>query len=468
MPSADPDQTLEQYEVRAVAHYFAHEVHFPYVSVMLLSLVAAWLMWGSVPTTHIVLWLVLSTAANLLREVFVRHMRPRLANGQCHHQLILGFVVSAFFNGVTWGTFAWLYFDAQSLLTVVVIGSYLAGHVGGAVTPLAIYLPAFYAFLLPTLLPYVALLAVADTPMHYVLSGLTLLFLMSMAGYARLTHRLHHDGIRLRFENQLLIRDLEFRKTHAEDATRIKSQFLAGVSHDLKQPIQAISLYGAVIRRQAGDSAAVCETADKIELAAAEVQRQIHRLLQLSRLESDNLETNPESLDLSDCFAQLRVLFAEQARVKGLRLRLVPPRRSLRVLVDAALLQSVLQNLVSNAVKFTDAGSVYVGTRWQCRYPGGRQLCIEVRDSGRGIPKEHVPTLFDAYRSFDDRAGAESHGLGLAITRAQASQMGCAIDVCSAPGAGSTFTLSGLRIDTQRMREDRPEELAPTHSQEVT
>lgn len=446
MPVRAPQETLERYEEQSVAQYFAHDVHFPYVSVTLMSLVAAWLMWEKVPTAHIVAWLVLGSAANLLRELFVRRMRPQLAQGQGRRRLIRGFTVSAFLNGMTWGAFAWLYFDAESLLTLVVIGSYLAGHVGGAVTPLSIHLPAFYAFLLPTLLPYVLLLASAHTPTHYVLAGLTLLFLLSMAGYARLTNRLHRDGIRLRFENLRLIRDLELRKTEAEEASRTKSLFLAGVSHDLKQPVRAISLYGAVLRHQAGGGSAVAETASKIEAAAGEVQSQINRLLELSRLESGALALNLQPVDLHASFVRLQALFAELACAKGLRLHLATPREGLRVWADEALLLSVLQNFISNAIKNTAVGAVYLGTRQRAAYAPGQRLCIEVRDSGSGIPAERLPQLFDAYRSFDDRSASESHGLGLAIAKAQASYLGCDIDVRSQPGCGSTFTLCGLRI----------------------
>lgn len=447
MPERASDETLDQYEEKAVAHYFAHDVRFPYISVTLMSLVAAWLMWEKVPTAQIVAWLALGSAANLLREWFARRIRPLLAKGQGYRQLVQGFTVSAFINGVTWGTFAWLYFDAHAPLTLLLVGSYLAGHVGGAVTPLSIYLPAFYAFLLPTLLPYVWLLASANTPTHYVLTGLTLLFLFSMAGYARLTNRLHRDGIRLRFENQNLIRDLELRKADAEAASRTKSLFLAGVSHDLKQPMRAVALYGAYLRHQsvqAGADTAVARTASKIEAAVGEMQGQIARLLELSRLESGTLHPNLEAVDLGEVFEQLRTLFDEQAQAKGLRLQLARPGAQ-NVWTDRALLQSVLQNFISNAIKNTDAGTVYLGTRLRAGYPPGRQLCIEVRDSGCGVPAERLPLLFDAYCSFDDRTASESHGLGLAIAKAQATVLGCDIDVRSRPGCGSTFTLCGLR-----------------------
>ena len=446
MPQYKTEETLEEYEEKAIAHFFAYDVRFPYISVTLMSLVAAWLMLDKVPAIVIGIWLVLGCGANLLREVFVRRMRPQLAQGQGYRLLVRGFTVSALLNGLTWGVFAWLYFDAQAPLSLLLVGSYLAGHVGGAVTPLSIYLPAFYVFLLPTLLPYVALLAAAGTPTHFVLVGLTLLFLFAMASYARLTNRLHRDGIRLRFENRNLMRDLELRKADAEEASRTKSLFLAGVSHDLKQPMRAIALYSAYLRHQAGTSereATVLETATKIEAAAGEVQAQIARLLELSRLESGALRLNLEPIALQDLFDQTERLFHEQARVSAVRLHCasVP---GVHVWADRAMLNSILHNLMSNAIKHTAGGSVYVGTRRRTAYSPDRQLCIEVRDSGTGIPAERLAFLFDAYRSFDDRASSESHGLGLAIAKAQASYLGCDIEVASQPNCGSTFTLCAL------------------------
>lgn len=439
--------SLAQYEEKAFALYFAHDIRYPYVSVTLMSLVAAWLMYGNVPTATIAIWLCIGGTLNFLRELFVRHMKPQLAQGRGYTAIMRGFAVSSALSGATWGAFAWLYFDGQKPLTLLVVGSYLAGHVGGAVTPLSIYLPAFYLFVLPALLPYAWLLSRVGTPEHYALAGLTILFFFSMSNYAHMTNRLHRESMRLRFENQSLIDDLEVRKADAENASRTKSLFLAGVSHDLKQPIRAIAMYTGFLRHKATpnlDTDVVVQTALKIETAVSSIHGQINRLLELSRLESGNLALNPELLVLEDVFERTRTLFAEQARGKGVRLQFAQLPMQ-RVWADRCMIESILQNFISNAIKHTDQGAVYVGTRLRMGYPPAQQLCIEVRDSGVGIEKSRLPLLFDAYRSFDDRSASESHGLGLAIAKAQASYLGCDIAVASRPGFGSTFTLCGLR-----------------------
>lgn len=254
--------------------------------------------------------------------------------------------------------------------------------------------------------------------------------------------------MRLRQENQRLIRDLQGRKTAAEDALQAKSLFLAGVSHDLKQPLRAIALFMGALRHRliAQSEVEGVYITDKVGDALHCIQGQIARLLELSRLESGALDLQVGRVDLEDLFDDLHAMFGVQAQAKGVRLVFadVGARRRSHVCTDRHMLDSVLQNLISNALKYTDKGAVYVGTRLRAQYPEGARLCIEVRDSGVGIPVQKQPLLFDAYRRFDDREGSDSHGLGLAIAKAQSSYMGCEIALTSVPGQGSTFTLCGL------------------------
>lgn len=439
--------TLAQYEEKAFALYFVNDIHYPYVSVTLMSMVSAWLMYGHVPTIAIVAWIVIGGSASLLRELFVYRMKPRLAKGEGHATILQGFALSSLITGAVWGAFVWMYFDAQKPLTLLVVGSYIAGHVGGAVTPLSIYLPAFYLFVLPALLPYIWLLIEAGSPEYVALAGLALLFLFSMSNYAHVTNRLHRESMRLRFENQKLIEDLELRKADAENASRNKSLFLAGVSHDLKQPIRAIAMYTGFLRHSAAREAVppvVTQTAEKIETAVSAIHSQISHLLELSRLESGAMPLHLELLELDDVWTLVRELMAPEAQARGVQLRFALGRHR-QVWADRRMLESILTNFVSNAIKHAEGGRVYVGTRLRTSYAQGQHLCIEVRDNGSGIPAHQLPWLFDAYRSFDDRQASESHGLGLAIAKAQASYLGCEIDVRSQPGGGSTFTLCNLR-----------------------
>jgi signal transduction histidine kinase len=447
MAEPRPQDALTLYEQRAFARYFVHDIHFPLVAMTMLSLVSAWLMWGSVPPMAIVLWVLAGALSNLLRELFVRHIKPRLEPEHKHAQVLHVFAASSLFTGTVWGAFTWLYFDPARPLTQLVVGSYIGGLIGGSVTPLAIYLPAFYWFVLPTVLPYVWLMANVGGPEHLTLAALGVVYLVAMSTYAHTTNRLHRETMRLRFEKQALIDDLELRKADAENASRNKGLFLAGVSHDLKQPLRAIALYTGYLRHselQAIGEPQVKRTVEKIESAAGAIHAQISRLLELSRLQSGAMPVNLVAVDLSELLAGLQALLGPEAQARGVQLRLVTGR-SRQVMADRRMLESILLNLLSNAIKHADGGRVYVGTRWRDSYPPGQRLCIEVRDNGAGISAERLPLLFDAYRTFDDRQASDSHGLGLAIAKAQASYLGCDITVRSQTGCGSTFTLCGLR-----------------------
>lgn len=439
-------RSLQAYEEKAFANYFVHDIHYPYFSITLVSLVAAWLMYGHVPTPHIGMWFLSVGALSLVREAFVARMKPELAQGRGYQATLYWFTFCALLMGATWGAFTLLYFDPAKPFSLLIVGFYVAGQVGGAVTPLSIFLPTFYMFALPAVLPYVALLMLSGTSDHLVLAGLSMLFLISTSAYAHLTNRLHRDSMRLRHENQRLIEDLEQRKHDAESASRTKSLFLAGISHDLKQPIRAIAMYTGFLRHnsaQSGGDAVVAQTAAKIETAISSIHGQITRLLELSQLESGAMTVQLDTIPLEEVFAHCYGLFSAQAQARNVRLQFAHRQQS--VWADRRMLDSILQNFISNAIKHTESGAVYVGTRLRQSYPLGHQVCIEVRDSGKGMAADLLPRLFDAYRSFDDRAASESHGLGLAIARAQASYLGCDISVASQPGCGSTFTLCGLR-----------------------
>lgn len=448
MTSRHPADSLERFQTRAFARHQLFDLPFPVMGTVLVVALTGWLMHGKVSNAAIAAWALFAAISVLAREGFVRHMKRRVTQGEGHDTALRGLALLSVPIGAVSGAFAWMYFDPQQPLTMVILGTYMTVVVVGAVVPSSVYLPGFYLLVLPAHLPYLVRLVQSGSTEHLVVAGINGLFLMVVFNYAHAANQMQRDGIRLRYENQNLIDDLGQRKADAESASRNKSLFLAGVSHDLKQPIRAIGLYTGFLRHAAAKAdtppPVVAQTAAKIESAVGAIHGQITRLLELSRLESGAMPLRLEPLELDDVFAKVRELMASDAQVRGVRLRFAQGHQH-RVWADRRMLESILGNFISNAIKHAEGGRVYVGTRLRTTYPQGQRLCIEVRDSGSGIEAHQLPLLFDAYRSFDDRAASESHGLGLAIAKAQASYLGCDIAVNSAPGRGSTFTLCGLR-----------------------
>jgi signal transduction histidine kinase len=344
--------------------------------------------------------------------------------------------------GAISGAFACMYFDAQRPMTLTILGTYMTVVVVGAVVPSSVYLPGFYLLVLSAHVPYLGLLLYTGGTEHLVVAGINILFLVVVFSYAHAANRMQREAMRLRYENQRLIGDLEVRKAEAESASRTKSLFLAGVSHDLKQPIRAIGLYTGYLRHSAAQDNApasvVIQTAEKIETATAAVHGQITRLLELSRLESGAAPVHRVPLRLDEGIARAVELMLPEAQARGVT---VHCRVVGKVMLesDIRMLDSILTNLLGNAIKHAQATRVLVAVRHQ--RTGVR---LDIRDNGVGIPPERLPQLFEAYRSFDDRQASDSHGLGLAIVRAQAGYLGAQITVRSAPGQGSVFALEGL------------------------
>jgi signal transduction histidine kinase len=443
--------TLAQFEQRAFAGHFMRDLNTPLLSVALLALVCAWLMRGHVSDLAILAWLCVSLTANLVREIFVRRMRFRQESHQCCGIVLRIYPYLSLVSGLVWGAFNLMFIDTSDPqpFAQLVAGTITAGLIGLAVSSLSVHLPAFYAFVLPISGAYLWTMLRAGGAEQIVLAGLTVVYLSVIARYAGDSHRVHRETVRLRFENQRLIGDLEKRNTDVESASRNKSLFLAGVSHDLKQPIRAIGLYLGVLQHTDRQNRidVVDNVVPKMEIALSELHGQVTRLLELSRLEAGALQLRMEPVAILALFTKLHDLFESQARSKGIRLHFVQMEaRHLGVVwADKAMLESILQNLISNAIKHTAVGAVYIGPRVRQGYGPTRKLCLEVRDSGCGIPLTQQAFLFDAYRSFDDRLASESHGLGLALAKAQATYLGCHIEVRSQSGCGSTFTLAGLQ-----------------------
>lgn len=448
MSESPPPETLQRFQERAFARHLLVDLPFPVTGAFLLVLVCVGLLQGKAPTWLISLWTFWTVATVCVRVLIEGRMRSRLNESGVHKVMLRQYAWLSLPTGAVSGLFACLYFDAQDPVTMVVLATYMTVIVVGALVPTSVYLPAFFLFVLSAHLPYLFLLFRVGGTAHLILIGLNVLFLMVTSQYAYAANRMHREAIRLRFENQQLIASLGERQAAAESASKAKSLFLAGVSHDLKQPMRAIGLYLGVLRHTERQHRVevLDNVAPKMEKAMSDLHDQVSRLLELSRLESGALQLQIEQLALADLFAGLHALFESQASAKGIRLRFasLDRLRHKRVWVDRQMLESILQNLISNAIKHTEAGTVYVGVRWRKAYREGRQLCIEVRDSGCGIALEQQAFLFDAYRSFDDRKASESHGVGLALAKAQATYMTADISVKSAPGQGAVFTLCGL------------------------
>jgi Na+/proline symporter/signal transduction histidine kinase len=223
-------------------------------------------------------------------------------------------------------------------------------------------------------------------------------------------------------------------KADAEEANLSKTRFLAAASHDILQPLNAARLYTSSLVERV-DGAEARTLAANADSALDSVEEILTALLDISRLDSGALKPDIGTVAIGDIFRQLAVEFAPVARAKGLRLAFVPC--SLSVRTDRRLLRRMLQNLVSNAIKYTPTGRVLVG----CRRRKGR-VSIEVRDTGIGIPANRQKQVFREFQRLDQGALiARGLGLGLSIVERIAKVLDHKVTLVSTSGKGTLFAI---------------------------
>ena len=231
---------------------------------------------------------------------------------------------------------------------------------------------------------------------------------------------------------------LEAARFKAEKESRAKSRFLASASHDLRQPAHAAGMFVARLAELPHD-AQTRQLISGVEASVHAMQDMLDGFFDVARLESGQIEISRLAFPIDGIFVRLRENFAEAARAKGLRLRF----RSSRDWVesDPALLHRILLNLVSNAIRYTPHGTVLVACR---PARDGKQLRIEVRDSGVGIAPEHHENVFQEFFQVDNpqRNRAQGLGVGLNIVQRACGLLNHPLALRSALGCGTRLTLT--------------------------
>lgn len=251
-----------------------------------------------------------------------------------------------------------------------------------------------------------------------------------------LTQELHDNRNGLESRISAATAELVARRTDAERLAEAKSRFFAAASHDLRQPLHALSLFLGDLSRLA-DSPEQKVLIERIESATRAMTGQLRSLLDISRLDMANIVPQRTLLPLTNIFEQLAATYTVTAKDARVSLRFKP--RKVTIETDPALLLRLLGNLVDNAIKFSPGGGVMVCARWRAN-----AVRIEVRDNGKGIPDAHQRAIYDEFFQVGNPARDPGAGLGLGLAIAQriARLLGTAITLRSSPSRGSVFSLT--------------------------
>lgn len=229
---------------------------------------------------------------------------------------------------------------------------------------------------------------------------------------------------------------LNLAKQDAEQANQSKTRFLAAASHDLLQPMNAARLFASVLAQSAGElPQEQARLVRRVDHSLAAAEELLSALLDITRLDQGALQPEFVVLQVNDLLEKIRLQFAELAQRRGLSFRVRPYDAYIRC--DAQLLQRVLMNLVSNALRYTRQGGVLVA----CQKRGDR-LQISVWDTGPGIADHEQSRIFLEFQRLENNSNEKGLGLGLAICQRIARMLDAPMGVRSRPGRGSCFYIS--------------------------
>lgn len=278
--------------------------------------------------------------------------------------------------------------------------------------------------------------------------ALTLLYCAVLILVAADGERLLLRSIVIRHERDRLVRDLEEKneaveaaKAQAEQSARARARVLAAASHDLRQPLHALSVYSAVLA--ANPTADVLrDVGHDVDQIVRSLGNLLHGLLDLSRLSAGNYVPEREQFAVDRVLREVCSEFQEAAARKGLSLivELTPTR----MLGDAVAIGRITRNLVDNAIKYTEGGEVRVTLHQDRGNDGGPLVSIDVTDTGKGIPENEHARIFEEFYQVDNpgRDRSRGVGLGLAIVQRLCELTGAEISVESKPGSGTRMRIT--------------------------
>ena len=387
------------------------------------------------------IWLALLVTTAVGRIILYRCYKTNPpADPELRKWLNFYFIV-VMISGIVWAVGSVWFFEQDDPVVCFFIAMVIAGVVSGALPNLAPYYPSFCIFAIPILLSFAVRNLIAGRAEYFVLGALTLLFAGVLLSSARFFNRILLDTLRLNIEKETLVEHLERERAIAEAANCAKSDFLAAMSHEIRTPLNGVLGMVGVLE----DTPLSGQQQDylkSIHMSANTLLALINDILDFSSIEAGKVSIELLPFDPSDVCREVAHLFDFAVKSKELEFTLLADRDfDGKVIGDANRIRQILINLVSNAVKFTEKGTITLKLIVQDGDENGVLLHFLVIDSGMGIPADKISLLFNKFSQVSEslKHRVQGTGLGLAICKGLSAILGGEIGVESEFGKGSSF-----------------------------
>ncbi|MDH5392277.1 MAG: hybrid sensor histidine kinase/response regulator [Gammaproteobacteria bacterium] len=412
-------------------------IYFIIAGNIIISSLLVVMLWNVVMHTILITWLISIILMSVYRVIISRLF-------SAHKNIYLFrnlYLLASFFSGCAWGYIGLFDVPLESYYFILFI---ICGLTVNVVASSSVYLPACYFFILPATLPLIFFTMTHEGSNWHYLSWMAVAYLLTLVGYSHVISKSSNRSVHLRFKNLDLIEQLTEQKAEvtkakelAEKANISKSHFLAAASHDLRQPLHSMGLFVGALK-YCNDENERMQLYQKLESSQESLLKLFDALLDISKLDAGAVEVFMQPVDADDAIDKVIRQYEIKARNKNLKLFARPSKAV--IYTDPLWFERILRNLLSNAIRYTEKGSIFI----TCRSRNDRQL-IQVWDSGCGIEDDHYVTIFDEFKQLhntkQDRRQNHGLGLGLAIVKRLCHLMGHTVSIQSVYGKGSVFSL---------------------------
>lgn len=412
------------------------------VSQIVMALLLSGLMWDTVPHSVLLGWMTILYSTHLVEAYYwwrYREATRTVTECRAWRRRFIVFVTSV---GLVWGSAGLLLFIVEDHAYQAMLICVLLGMAAGAVTINPVFPAALYIYVSLLIVPVLfSNLAIGNHAHHYFLSAMLVVYMFFVLNAGRGLNRTFELALRRTFENEQLVGQLteekrraELAQKSAEQANRTKSRFFAAASHDLRQPMHALTLFVEILKSYDLDAKAA-QLVGQVEHSVEVLSSMFDALLDISKLDAGVVQPFHENFAIQPLLDRMHAEFSWLARDKGLHFEVASS--DLVVCSDPMLLERILRNLVSNAIRYTEEGEVAIACR---QVAEGLQM--EVRDSGIGIAPDHLSHVYEEYYQVGNqqRNRNEGLGLGLAIVKRLEQLLGYQMKLDSTVGVGSCFT----------------------------